>query len=253
MKRTIGALLIITAFLLTVCPPLLAQDTTITEKDLKNTIHYNVTNPFIFGSGSIIFGYERILNKYRSFSINIGQATFPTLSIVSEDSVREKRLRGQGGFHLSADYRFYLAKHNIHTAPRGIYIGPYYSYNYFKHDHSWDVKSTAGGTFPVDSKTSMKVHTVGFELGYQFVFWRRFSVDMVLAGPGLAAYNLKAELGTNLSPADKEKFFEKLNDALADRFPGYGVIIDEGEFRTTGSTNTTDFGFRYMVQLGYRF
>lgn len=254
MKRTTRSFLFLTACLFTVFhSPLLAQDTTKTEKEFKNTIHFNLSNQFIFGSRSIVFGYERILTKYRSFSINIGQANFPTLSIIADDSVKANRLRAQGGFHVSGDYRFYLAKDNKYTAPRGVYIGPYYSYNYFKHEHIWDLKSTGGSSAAVESKTSMKVSTIGFELGYQFVFWNRLSVDMVLVGPGLASYNLKADLGTNLSETDKERFFEKLNEALADRFPGYGLVIDEGEFRSNGSANTTDFGYRYMIQVGYRF
>jgi hypothetical protein len=50
----------------------------------------------------------------------------------------------------------------------------------------------------------LNIHTFGAELGYQFVFWDRLSVDMILLGPGIAAYSLKASFGTNLSEADKQ-------------------------------------------------
>ena len=230
-----------------------AQDTTMVKKVYKNNIHFNITNPLILGGRSIIFGYERVLNKHRTFTINVGQNAFPTLGIINSDSIKANTLRDQKGFHLSGDYRFYLAKENKYDAPRGVYIGPYFSYNYFEKDHSWELKSTAGGTVNVESNTNMTISTLGVELGYQFVFWNRVSLDMILAGPGVAAYKLEATLGNNLSEADRQKFFEKLNEALADKFPGYSVAVDEGEFKRKGSTNTTSLGFRYLIQLGFRF
>src|SRR5580765_3200407 len=164
MKKTTRSFLILAVYLVPVFQhPLPAQDTTKLDKELKNTIHYNITNPVIFGGGSIIFGYERILKNYRSFSINIGQANFPTLSIVTDDSVRDKRLQGKAGFHISGDYRFYFAKHNKYAAPRGVYMGPYYSYNYFKNEHSWEIRKRSGEITAVESKTTLNVHTLGLE------------------------------------------------------------------------------------------
>jgi hypothetical protein len=99
----------------------------------------------------------------------------------------------------------------------------------------------------------MNVHTFGFELGYQFIFRDRLTVDMILLGPGVGWYNLKASIGSNLSEADREKFFEALNEALAEKFPGYGYVIDEGNFKRTGVDKTTSWGYRYMIQIGFRF
>jgi hypothetical protein len=231
-----------------------AQEPNDSKKNYKNTVRFNLTNPFIFGSRSLIFGYERIINRRHSFSINLGQAQFPGLNLISSDSLKSKSVLGEKGINASVDYRFYLSKENKYEPPRGIYIGPYFSYNYFEKKNSWLLQSTNGGApTAVDSKTSLAVSTVGFELGYQFVFWDRVSLDMILAGPGLGFYNLKASLANNLSEEDKHKFFEKLNKALADKFPGYSTVIDEGEFQNKGSANTTSLGFRYMVMVGYRF
>jgi hypothetical protein len=82
------------------------------------------------------------------------------------------------------------------------------------------VQSTNGAhQHQVDSELKLSVHTIGFEMGYQFVFWDRLAVDMVLLGPGIGNYNLKASLGQSLSQADKEKLFDALNRALAEKFP----------------------------------
>ena len=97
------------------------------------------------------------------------------------------------------------------------------------------------------------MHTVGIELGYQFVFWNRLSVDMILIGPGVSFYNIKAEFNTSLSPDDENLFFDNLNDLLSDKFPGYDQVFTGSGFRETGTMRSTTQGFRYMIMVGFRF
>jgi hypothetical protein len=246
MRRIILLVIVISGFQQTVS----AQDTT---KHLKNTILFNVTNPLIFGS-SFILGYERVLNPRHSFSVNIGTTSFPGSDRRDTDSLKVNDVDNKSGANISADFRFYLSKENKYAAPRGVYIGPYYSYNNFKREHSWILKSTNGGApLEVKSELTLNVHTIGFEMGYQFVFWDRLALNMILLGPGISAYNLKASFGGNLSQADRQKLLDAINDALTEKFPGWGAAIDDGEFQSKGSANTTRFGYRYMVQLGFRF
>jgi|SRR5688572_25256 len=253
MKKNSWLLLILVFTVASFVQTVSAQETK-KESGLKNTIHMNLTNPLIYGSKSIIFGYERVLNNRRSFSINIGSTTFPSLGIIDADSIQLNTIRDDVGFHVSVDYRFYLAKENKYVAPRGIYIAPYYSFNNFKREHAWYLQSTSGGPVrEVTSDVTMNIHTVGVELGYQFVFWDRLSVDMILLGPGVAYYSLKAALGSNLTTEDRERLLETINDALAEKFPGYSIVIDDTEFQKTGTKNTTSFGYRYLVQVGFRF
>ncbi|MBC7846107.1 MAG: hypothetical protein H7Y10_06420 [Flavobacterium sp.] len=226
------------------------------EKELKNTIRFNITNPLIFGGQSLIFGYERVLKNNKSFSINIGQASLSPFDFFDDSELKAKSILSEGGFHISGDYRIYLSKLNKYNAPRGVYIGPYYSFNTFRKQHSWEF--TKDGTAPpqeVETDLKINIHTVGFELGYQFVFWKRFSVDMILLGPGVAGYSLKADVGGNLTDEDRQLFFEKLNEALKDKFPGYSGSIgnDSGEFQRKGTKSATSLGYRYMIQIGYRF
>jgi hypothetical protein len=225
-------------------------------REFKNTIRFNVTNPLIFGGKSLIFGYERILKNNKSFSINIGQAALPNLENGFSDEFRNKTVLSQGGFHISGDYRFYLSKLNKYGAPRGVYIGPYYSYNRYSKGHSWEY-TEIGTTTPknFNSDLSLKIQQVGFELGYQFVFWKRFSVDLILLGPGIASYKVNAGVEGNLTDEERQLFFEKLNQALKDKFPGYsGAVGDgDGEFEKKGYRSTTSLGYRYMINLGYRF
>jgi hypothetical protein len=76
---------------------------------------------------------------------------------------------------------------------------------------------------------------------------------MVLLGPGVGFYNFKAGFNNNLSDEAKKKILDALNGALAGKFPGYGIIVNEEEFKRTGATDRTTIGYRYMVQLGFRF
>jgi len=227
-----------------------AQDTT---KLKKNTILFNVTNPIIFGS-SFIIGYERVLNPRQSFSINLGTTSFPGSDNTDTDSVKVNNVKNKTGVNVSADFRFYLSKENKYPAPRGVYIGPYYSYNNFARDQTWMLKSTNGGA-PLQTKTelNLNIHTIGFEMGYQFVFNNWLALNAILIGPGISNYNLKATLDGNLSESDREKLLEAINDALTERFPNWGQLVDDGEFQSKGSTNTTTWGYRYMIQIGFRF
>jgi len=224
------------------------------ETPYKNTIRYNITNPLIFGSRSNILGYERQLKNNQTFSVNIGTTSFPGLSSGATTYPELIVTRGgkDKGLNLSVDYRFYLAKLNSFKAPRGVYIGPYYSYNYFDRNNDWTLNSE-NYQGKVQTDLSFNIHTAGLEFGYQFVFLKRVSLDMVLFGPGIASYKLKAKLNTTLDPADEEKFYTALNNYLSDKIPGYNQVIESGDFKKHGTANTTTAGFRFMMMVGFRF
>src|SRR5688572_15777181 len=161
---------------------LIAQEKMEGEKTYKNTLRFNITNPVILSTKSLIFGYERLMNNRQSFSVNLGQASFPSLNIISTDSLSAHTNAAEKGFNFSFDYRFYLPKQNKYDAPRGVYIGPFYSYNFNEKKNEWTLKSSNGGTpRTIETKTWFSIHTIGLELGYQFILWRRISLDMILA------------------------------------------------------------------------
>lgn len=228
------------------------RDTAYVKPTFKNTVRFNLTNPLIFGNKSLILGYERQLKNNQSFSINIGKTSYPKLIFSDTDSMQLAPKSSEKGFNLSVDYRFYLQKENKYGAPRGVYIGPYYSYNYFSRTNNWTLD---GENYQGDVTTdlTLNIHTMGFEMGYQFVFWDRMSLDMILLGPGVATYSLKTKLSTNLSADEESKFFEALNDYLTEKFPGYDRVIDGEGFKRSGTSSTTGLGYRYMVMIGYRF
>jgi hypothetical protein len=222
------------------------------QKNLKNSVKINVTNPMIFGTNCYMIGYERTIGDHQSFEVNIGRFSFPRIANIQTDSIQQlSKATHSKGFHISGEYRFYLSKENKYKSPHGVYIGPYASYN----SYSRDFNLTYGTVNPssLDAKFNFTIASVGFQMGYQFIFWNRVSLDMVLFGPGVAAYKLKTSLSTTLDPDQESELFQKINDALAQKIPGYNLVISPGDYERTGSIKTTSFGFRYVVMLGFRF
>lgn len=99
------------------------------RKARKNTISFNITNPSIIAPKFITVGYERILKNNQSFMVQMGSFSIPRFTQSISDSLGLNTDYKDKGFHASIDYRFYLKKENKYSAPRGVYIGPYYAYN----------------------------------------------------------------------------------------------------------------------------
>jgi hypothetical protein len=220
-------------------------------KYFKNTIRYNITNPVLFSAKFNVIGYERVVKDYQTFSINIGRSSFGTL-IFNSDSLELIDQTNDKGFNLSLDYRFYLQKQNKYRAPRGIYVGPYYSYNFFSRDITWGLK-TDNYNGEVITGMGINAHFIGAQLGYQFVFWNRLSLDMILMGPGLWYFNLKSTFDTDLSAEDETMLLEQLNEMLQEKFPGSDLVITGEGLEATKNTSTSTMGFRYMINIGFRF
>jgi hypothetical protein len=229
------------------------QDSIPEQKNLKNTIRINLTNPMIFGTDCFMFGYERTVGNHQSFSINTGRFSMPRLISINTDSIKDiTKDNKSSGFHMSMDYRFYLSKENKYNAPHGVYIGPYATYNSYSRDYRLE-SSAESFTGELNANMKFQVATIGFQLGYQFIFWNRVTLDMILFGPGLGRYKLETELSTNLDPDQESELFQKINDAIKDKIPGFSRVIDSGTFEKTGSYNKSGAGFRYVVMLGFRF
>jgi hypothetical protein len=223
------------------------------KRNRKNTIRINLTNPMLFGDNNYILGYERTIGKHQSFSINIGLFTMPKLININTDSITalNKSVKSRG-MSISADYRFYLAKENKYNSPHGLYIGPYFASNSFSRTLELSA-NTASFTGQLDANLKFGITTLGFQLGYQFIFWNRVSLDMILFGPGVSLYRTKVSLSTSLDPDQESELFTKINEKLQEKIPGYSLVIKPGEFEKSGSMRTTSLGYRYIVMVGFRF
>jgi len=233
-----------------------AQDSS-KVKPRKNVVRFNLTNPMIFGEKSLLVGYERVIGKHMSASINGGQASFrkPTLSVFNfTDSSRivlDKDYTDKG-FTIALDYRFYLKKENKYNSPHGVYIGPYYSITHFERENNWNMSSPH---FSGNLKTNlnMNIQMVGIEMGYQFILWKRVALDFILIGPGVTFYNIKTQISTQLDGDENGELLDALKNAIVEKVPGFSNFADNLEFEKSGSTNTMSMGFRYVIHLGFNF
>jgi hypothetical protein len=219
----------------------------------KNIIRYNLSGALLFGPDRyVIFGYERVINRNQSISINIGSVSLPRLATISTDSLELTKDNKNTGTNFSIDYRFYLGKENKYPAPHGVYIGPYYSFNHFKRDNEWDFKNSSSSAF-VNTNGSFTIHTAGLEFGYQFIFWKRLALDMVLVGPGIGFYDYKVKFEENVDEATKEQLRQGLQQLLTQKFPGMNYVFSEKEINGNGALKTTSVGYRYMIHIGFNF
>jgi hypothetical protein len=221
-------------------------------KTLKNTISINITNPMIFGEKYNTIGYERVIKDYQTISGSIGRFGFPKIIDFDTDSIGIKNEYHDKGFHFSLDYRFYLKNENKHPAPRGVYLGPYYALNYFRRGINWDI-NTATFIGMVTTDINLTANLVGVQLGYQFIVWKRLSIDMVLMGPGMWFFKMKTDFGTSMEPDEEAMLLEQLNEMLKERFPGTDLVIQGADFEAKQVTSSKSIGLRYMVNLGFRF
>ena len=224
------------------------------KKSYKNIVRYNISGALLFGADKyVILGYERVVNPHQSFSVNIGKVSLPKFASINTDSFSIQKDLKNTGFNASADYRFYLAHENKYYAPHGIYIGPYVSYNHFDRSNEWEFHQSSSSVKHVTTETQFNIFTAGAELGYQFVFWKRLTLDMVLIGPGVSTYNLKTKIDGDLSEEEKQNLQDALKQLISQKFPGMNYALSDKEFKANGTLNTTSVGFRYLVHIGFAF
>jgi len=219
----------------------------------KNVIRYNLSGAMLFGANHyVVFGYERVIRSNQSISVNFGRIALPKFIGIHTDSGSLQKDLKNSGYQVSLDYRFYLRKENKFEAPHGLYIGPYYSYNRFMRDNEWQYKKNGADSF-LDAHTDLKINTVGFQLGYQFVFWKKMTLDLLMIGPGIGFYNYETSVNSSIDPATKEQLYEALEQLLTQKFPGMNYVFSDRKIEANGAMKTTTLGYRYIVHIGFNF
>ena len=245
-----------TVFFLLFCAFCLGQEPVDSSKKMpqyKNVIRYNLSGALLFGPDQyIVLGYERIISPRQSFSINVGRAALPGLLNVITDSFTLKKDQKTNGQNISVDYRFYLAKENKFETPHGFYIGPYYSFNHFKRESQWGFNKRSTETY-LNTYSDFYINTIGFEVGYQLVLWKRLMIDFVMAGPGFGIYKYKTTFDGNIDALAREDLFEGLKQLITQKFPGMDFVFEDKSISSEGVMRTNTIGYRYIFHIGFAF
>ncbi|TSA25321.1 MAG: hypothetical protein D4R67_10285 [Bacteroidetes bacterium] len=154
--------------------------------------------------------------------------------------------------NVGCEYRFYLMKRNRRPIPDGLYIAPYASFYGYSFKNGIDILQTS-----IDSASFIKgrfyCFNLGFELGYQFVFWKRFTLDLVLFGPSASYYGGDLEYGVGLNPDKIPKVDQEILDEIKGKYPFVRSLFTSHTFVQKGKLDLFSLGFRYIIQIGFHF
>jgi hypothetical protein len=110
---------------------------------------------------------------------------------------------------------------------------------------------------PIDSAGQVRgqfyVFNLGVELGYQFVLWKRVTLDFVLMGPSLSYYGGELDITGNINLEKIKETNEELYNKLLEKYPMIGDYVVNRSFKQDGRLDLFSFGFRYLVQVGFHF
>jgi hypothetical protein len=253
MKNTI---LILIAFLLSV--PLLVSGH---DKDSlhlapdpvhRNVIKFNPTPMMLWSKKNVTFSYERILNNKQSMTFSLGYLEFGQLAGDTIARLVKITDRQKQGVNFSFEYRFYLTKHNSRPIPDGVFLAPYFSFYGYSFSNGFDVIGSIEQDF-ARLNGQFYCFNVGGALGYQFVLWKRFTVDFVLIGPATSYYGGKINIKGQLDGQNVKEINEDLYNKIKAKYPMIdGVILDKS-FKKDGTIDLFSVGFRYLIQFGFHF
>jgi hypothetical protein len=216
-------------------------------------IKFNPTPMLLWGNiRNLTFTYERLIAKNHSLSLQAGYLLFPKLVNDTVAGLINVSKGKKYGVNLALDYRYYPFSRNRRPAPDGLYIGAFISYYGFIFENSFDILYTT-----VDQNGAIKgrlnIVNIGMSLGYQFIFWKRFSLDLLMFGPSVSHYGGSLEIQGNLDPEEIENIDQEVVDKFLDRYPFLGTLFSNENLKFTGSRSNISIGFRYSIQLGFHF
>lgn len=219
----------------------------------KNVIKFNPTPMLLWSVKNITFSYERVINRRQTFSIELGYLEFPRLNIDTLIHLVKIQTGSKWGFNATAEYRFYLTKLNTRPVPAGLYLAPYLTFYRYSFKNELEYLKSGSADSVAMLRGNYWVFNLGLELGYQFVFWKRLTLDMILIGPSVSYYGGKTEITGQFDPQQIKAINEELYNKLMEKFPGLGVVPIDATFKQSGTLNFISLGFRYLVQIGFHF
>jgi len=193
-----------------------------------------------------------MIKKDQSLVLQVGYLLFPRLIEDTLAHLVTLTDRSKYGINLALDYRYYPFSRNRRPAPDGLYIGGYLSYYGFQFKNNFDILYTTVDQ-QGDITGKLNMINLGMELGYQFIFWKRFSVDLLLFGPSLSYLAGSLNVHGNLDEEEIKNLNQEAVQKLLSRFPQLKTLFsDDGLIFTGNRTRFTTF-FRYSIQLGFHF
>jgi len=222
----------------------------------KNNLKFNVSTLILYDN-VYFFSYERTINRHQTLSISGGPMNFPKFSSLDIKNAQFEKESKRSGYTIGAEYRFYLAKENRYAPPHGLYIGPYINYYRFNGARNITFTDSSGNQSNAKFSSTIDIFNVGVQIGYQFVLWKRLSIDLILFAPSISKYGASFSYEGNINQDHQGQVSQEVVDAIKNRFPLLDKLITNGNLNVSGTAHN-DFkvwapGIKYAVFLGYRF
>jgi hypothetical protein len=218
----------------------------------KNIIKFNPTPMMLWSKKNLTFSYERILDRQHSATISLGYLEFPSLFKDTISNLLAITSREKYGVNIALEFRFYLMRRNSRPIPDGVFLAPFGSFYGYRFRNNVDVLHTN-----LDSaglvKGNFYVFNLGIELGYQFVFWKRLTLDFVLFGPSMSYYGGSVNISGNISLSRLKEIDADFYNRLIGKYPMIGDFMINKNFKQDGRLDLFSFGFRYVIQIGFHF
>jgi hypothetical protein len=217
----------------------------------KNTIKINPTPQVVFSNlGNITLSYERMIRRDQSLCLQLGYLKIDPFFGDSVGGVIDIRRKSDLGLNAALDYRFYPMNRNKFRAPDGLYLGGYISYYGFGFKDQFNYYK--GDTAFVSGNYSSTYHYVnlGVMLGYQFIFWKWLSIDLVIFGPSLTFAASNWQISDAVDSNDEEELINTIKEKFNEKFPLLVPFV-----KPNGGTSSAEFRmlFRYSVSFGVHF
>ena len=194
--------------------------------------------------------YERSLNDHFTLQMGAGYRWGGDLPKVFGlgDLIVSSNTRGLRGYHITPELRYYFNFCECGGSPSGLYTGLYTRHTKYYGDlnfHYWTGTEYAD----VAVASNFSEMGAGIQLGYQFIFKKRFSVDFMFAGPRLSTYRLKCSIGSDYA----EELVPIIEEEINRRLEWLGMdpitITPSAEIDArVGFRN-----FRYALAFGFMF
>ena len=218
----------------------------------KNVIKWNPTPMMLWSKKNLTFSYERILNKKQSVTFSLGYLEFGQL--VGDTVARIVTItdRQKQGINASVEYRFYLMNRNANPIPDGLYIAPYFSFYGYSFSNGLEL---VGSEEPAFARMDGNFYSfnLGGELGYQFVLWKRLTLDLVLVGPSTSYYGGQLNIKGELNLDDIKNMNEDLYNKIKEKYPMVDQFLINKSFKKDGKLDLFSVGYRYFFQIGFHF
>ena len=232
---------------LLICSRVNGQSTDTTKVEKKNVVKLNLTSLLVYET-AILVGYERVIRKHQTFSIQAGIVSLSLPSFTPSDSLILGASPKNSGYSITGDYRFYLPKENKDAPPHGLYIGPYIGYVHLDNERVFTI-----GTSSNTLKSQFDVLSIGGQLGYQFLLGNRWTLDFIMIGPALTNYKAKMQFTNPIDPSKAGPALQKILEGFATKFPLLNSLAHNEVAEFKGTADAWSAGLRFSMHIGYRF